>query len=125
MRTSCCSAPISSDLVRTMDFDRGASRRGGRSRWAGLYGVCDTRRPNVSSYKWFQLVTLLVLATVFLLATAARRYPHVTWLRGFANAFPRLPEAQRRQAAKRADFYAGAELIVAGLVLPLTYAALT
>ena len=80
---------------------------------------------DVSTYKWFQLVTVLVLATLFLLATAARRYPHVTWLRGFANAFPRLPEAQRRQAAKRADFYAGAELIVAGLALPMAYAALT
>jgi len=80
---------------------------------------------DVSAYKWFQLVTVVVLATLFLLATAARRYPHVTWLRGFANAFPRLPEAQRRKAAKRADFYAGAELIVAGLALPLAYAALT
>jgi hypothetical protein len=79
----------------------------------------------VSTYETLQLVAVLLLAAVFGLSAAARRYPHITWLRGFANAFPRLPDEQRRKARKRADSYAGAELILLGLALPLGYAALT
>jgi hypothetical protein len=79
----------------------------------------------VSAYETFQLVAVIVLATVFGLSAAARRYPHVTWLRGFSNAFPRLPEDERRKVRKRSDFYAGAELILVGVALPLGYAALT
>ena len=46
-------------------------------------------------------------------------------LLAFSNAFPRLPEEQRQKARKRADFYAGAQLILLGLALPFGYAALT
>jgi hypothetical protein len=79
----------------------------------------------VSTYETFQLVAVLLLAAVFGLSAAARRYPHVTWLRPFSNAFPRLPEELRQKARKRADFYAGAQLILLGLALPCGYAALT
>ena len=79
----------------------------------------------MSTYETLQLVAVLLLAAMFGLSAAARRYPHVTWLRAFSNAFPRLPEEQRQKARKRADFYAGAQLILLGLALPFGYAALT
>jgi hypothetical protein len=79
----------------------------------------------VSTYETFQLVAVLLIATVFGLSAAARRYPHVTWLQGFSKAFPPLSDEQRRKARKRADFYAGAQLILLGIALPLGYAALT
>ncbi len=79
----------------------------------------------MSTYETFQLVAVLLLAAVFGLSAAARRYPHITWLRGFSNAFPRLPEEQRRKVRKRGDFYAGAELILIGIALPFGYAVLT
>ena len=79
----------------------------------------------MSSYETFQLAAVLLLGTLYVVSAAARRFPHITWLRGFANAFPRLPDAQRRQVRKRSDFYAGAELILIGIALPLAYAALT
>jgi hypothetical protein len=79
----------------------------------------------MSTYETLQLVAVIVLGTVFGLSAAARRYPHLTWLQGFATAFPRLPEEQRRRARKRGDLHAGVELILLGLALPLGYAALT
>lgn len=79
----------------------------------------------MSTYETLQLVAVLLLAAMFGLSAAARRYPHVTWLRAFSNAFPRLPEEQRQKARKRADFYAGAQLILLGLAMPFGYAALT
>jgi hypothetical protein len=79
----------------------------------------------MSDFETFQLVAVLLLGAVFGLSAAARRYPHITWLRGFAKVFPRLPEEQRRKIRKRGDFYAGAQLILLGLSLPLAYAVLT
>lgn len=79
----------------------------------------------MSTYKAFQLVVVLLLATVFGLLAASRRYPHIAWLRRFSNALPRLPEEQRRKARKRGDFYAGVQLILLGIALPFGYAALT
>jgi hypothetical protein len=79
----------------------------------------------VSAYETLQLIAVLVIAAVFGLSAARRRYPHVAWLQAFSNAFPRLPEDQRRKARKREDFYAGAKLILLGVALPVGYAALT
>lgn len=79
----------------------------------------------MSTYETLQLVAVLLLGAVFGLSLAARRYPHVTWLQGFSNAFPRLSDEQRRKTRKRSDFHAGVELILLGLALPLGYAVLT
>lgn len=79
----------------------------------------------VSTYETLQFVAVLLLATVFGLSAAARRYPNITWLSRFSNAFPRLPEEERRKARKRGDFYAGVQLILLGIALPGGYAALT
>jgi hypothetical protein len=35
----------------------------------------------MSDFETFQLVAVLLLGAVFGLSAAARRYPHITWLR--------------------------------------------
>ena len=68
-----------------------------------------------------KLVLVSILAVLFGLSALARRLPHVTWLRPFAGLFPRLSEAERARVQGRADFYAGIQLILMGLALPLLY----
>lgn len=46
-----------------------------------------------------QLVLGGIVVAVWCLSRAARRYPHVSWLQPFANAFPSRPP--RRKAAPR------------------------
>jgi len=65
-----------------------------------------------------------LLVLVFGLSRLARRFPHVAWLQVFRDAFPRPSEA-RRTRMRRADAYAGAEMILMGIALPLLYVAAT
>ena len=68
-----------------------------------------------------KLVLVSILAVLFGLSALARRLPHVAWLRPFAGLFPRLGEAERARVQGRADVYAGIQLILMGLALPLLY----
>jgi hypothetical protein len=72
-----------------------------------------------------QLVLAGLLALVFGLSRLARRHPHVAWLQGFRDVFPQPSEAQRAMMRRRADFYAGVQLILMGVALPLVYWAAT
>jgi hypothetical protein len=72
-----------------------------------------------------QLLLGGLLALVFGLSRLARRFPHVTWLRAFRDAWPQPSEAQRAKAGRRGAFYAGVQLILMGVALPFLYGALT
>ncbi|MFN2567171.1 MAG: hypothetical protein ABR499_19420 [Gemmatimonadaceae bacterium] len=64
------------------------------------------------------------LVLVFGLSALARRFPDVAWLQPFRNAIPQLTGQQRAKIRRRSNIYAGVELILLGLVLPMAYAAL-
>lgn len=74
-------------------------------------------------YKLGQIVLLLLLGAVFALRSLASRFPQVSWLQMFR--LPQLSEAQRAKQRRRGNVMAGLELILAGIVLPLGYVALT
>ncbi len=71
------------------------------------------------------MAAVMLLAAVWGLSTLARRRPEVAWLHPFRTAFPRPTEEQRQRLRRRANVYAGAELILMGLVIPMGYVALT
>lgn len=79
----------------------------------------------MSGYETFQLAVMVLLGSLWGLATLARRRPDVTWLQPFRTAFPQPTEAQRQRQRRRADTHAGVELILLGLVIPIGYVALT
>lgn len=54
---------------------------------------------------------------------AARRFPEIEWLQ--ALKLPELSPRQQRIAERRANFFAGIEFILLGLVIPMGYVALT
>lgn len=64
-------------------------------------------------------------AVMWVLSTLARRYPHVAWLRRFADVFPRPTAAERERQRRRGDYDAGIQLILIGVSLPLVALALT
>jgi hypothetical protein len=68
---------------------------------------------------------VVLIVAVFTLTRAADRYPHIGWLQEFRRLLPRLPEDQRRKARRRANVYAGAEMILLGVALPIGYFALS
>jgi len=72
-----------------------------------------------------ELVLAGLLVLIVGLATLARRFPHIGWLHAFRRAFPQPSASQRATMRRRADFHAGIQLILMGLVLPLGYVALT
>jgi hypothetical protein len=72
-----------------------------------------------------QFVLVGFLAVVFGLSALSHRFPHLTWLRRFRYDPPPLSEEHKRRMRQRASIYAGVELILMGLALPLIYAALT
>lgn len=76
-------------------------------------------------YRTVQLVALGILAVVLGLSALARRFPHVAWLQLFHYHLPRLSEQQRAKMRQRANFYAGVEMILMGVVLPMLYVAVT
>jgi hypothetical protein len=71
----------------------------------------------------FQIVVGGVVAVVYGLHALSRRFPHVPWLQHFR--LPWLTEEQPARMRHRAAAYAGAQLILLGLVLPLGYLVLT
>lgn len=79
----------------------------------------------MSSYETFQLVFVAIMAAVWGLSTIARRRPDIAWLQGVRNAFPQPTDEQRQKQRRRANVYAGAELILLGLIIPIGYLALT
>lgn len=76
-------------------------------------------------YRTVQLVLFGVLAVLFGLSALSRRFPHIAWLQLFRFNAPRLSEEQRTKMRQRANIYAGIELILLGMVVPLGYFALT
>jgi hypothetical protein len=76
-------------------------------------------------YRTFQLVCVCVLAAVYGLSALSRRFPHISWLQLFRYDPPRLSEERRSLMRRRANFYAGVELILLGIVLPMLYVAST
>ena len=68
-----------------------------------------------------QAVILAVFAGAFALSALSRRYPHVGWLQRFRFNWPQLPQAQRERMRRRANVYAGIELILLGFAVPIVY----
>jgi hypothetical protein len=64
-----------------------------------------------------------MVAVVYALHALSRRFPHVAWLQHFR--LPWLSKEQQARTGRRAAVYAGAQLILLGLVLPLAYLVLT
>lgn len=73
----------------------------------------------------FQIVAGSILAVLFGLSELSRRFPHVAWLQHFRIPRPQFTKEQRARATRRANVYAGAQLILFGLILPLGYVVLT
>lgn len=73
----------------------------------------------------FQIVVGAVLAVLYGLSGLSRRFPHVSWLQYFRFTRPPLTEEQQAKMRRRANVYAGAQLILLGTILPLGYVALT
>ena len=73
----------------------------------------------------FQIVVGSILLVVFGLSELSRRFPHVAWLQHFRIPRPHLTEEQRARMTRRANVYAGAQLILLGVILPLGYVVLT
>lgn len=71
-----------------------------------------------------EMVLGIVVVVVLALGWLARRFPDIAWLHAFRWHAPKMSEAQRVKRRRRATIYAGAELILMGLVLPLGYVAL-
>jgi hypothetical protein len=67
---------------------------------------------------------IVALAVVFFgLTLAARRYPHVAWLRPFHP--PKLSARQQAIQRRRANTLAGLEMILLGIIVPLGFVAIT
>lgn len=73
----------------------------------------------------FQIVVGSILAVLYGLSALSRRFPHVTWLQHFRLPRSRLTEEQQARMRRRANVYAGAQLILLGIILPLGYVVLT
>ncbi len=76
-------------------------------------------------YRNVQMVLVGIIAIVFALSRLSRRFPQVAWLQVFRYEPPRMSEEQRAKNRQRANVYAGVELILMGIVMPMGYAALT
>lgn len=73
----------------------------------------------------FQIVVGGIVAVLYGLSALSRRFPHVGWLQHFRFPSPRVTEEQQARMRRRANVYAGAQLILFGVILPLGYLALT
>lgn len=70
-----------------------------------------------------ELVLASVVLIIMALGYAARRYPHVIWLRNF-DLRARLTEQQQRRLQRTANVNTGAQMILLGIALPIGYVAL-
>jgi high-affinity K+ transport system ATPase subunit B len=62
-----------------------------------------------------------LLAIALALASLARAFPHVAWLRVFRPRVVHLSEEQKAKQRRSANRQTALEIIVAGLALPLLY----
>ena len=75
----------------------------------------------MSLYETFQLAVIVLMLAVFGLSRAANRYQDSEWLQPFRRIFTRLPEEQRRKAARHANVYTGVQMTLFGIALPFGY----
>jgi hypothetical protein len=73
----------------------------------------------------FQIVVGSIVLVLFGLSELSRRLPHVDWLQHFRIPRPQMTEEQQARMRRRANVYAGAQLILVGLILPVGYVVLT
>jgi hypothetical protein len=66
-----------------------------------------------------------IVVVYFALAWLARAMPHVGWLQAFRLPTVHLSEEEKARRRRSANRMAAIEMILAGLVLPLGYLALT
>lgn len=71
-----------------------------------------------------KLIVAGLIASLFVLSQATRRYPHVEWLRRFQLRDNRTEE-QKRRARRSGNTFAGIEMIFLGLAIPAAYLVLT
>ena len=71
-----------------------------------------------------KIVFGVLMLIIFALGFAARKLPHVQWLQGF-RLDRHLSEEQRAKLRRRGNRMAGYEMMIAGLVIPLAYVAVT
>jgi hypothetical protein len=76
-------------------------------------------------YRTIQLLLVALVAVVCGLSALSRRFPQIPWLQVFRYRAPRLTEEQRAKMRQRANRYAGIELILLGIVVPMIYFAST
>jgi hypothetical protein len=76
-------------------------------------------------YRTLQLVLAGLIAMVFGLSALSRRFPDVAWLQAFRYDPPRLSQEQRARMRRRVNIHAGIQLVLAGIVLPMLYVAVT
>ena len=93
---------------------------------ASIGGPTARRHPTPSAdmLDTIKLVFVGVVALLFVLATAARRFPEIAWLQPFRDVFPQRSDAEQARARRRVNAYVGAELILLGVAIPFGYAAL-
>jgi hypothetical protein len=70
--------------------------------------------------EFVQGVVVVAGVGIFALTQAARRYPHVPWLRQFLIRDHRTEE-QKRRARRRASMMGGLQFIMLGIVIPPGY----
>ncbi len=76
-------------------------------------------------YRTIQFILVGIFAVIFGASAIARRFPNVAWLQVLRYDPPRLSVEQRARNRRRANVYAGVEMILMGVVLPFGYFALT
>jgi hypothetical protein len=70
-----------------------------------------------------EYVLAALMAVVFGLSMLSRRFPDVAWLRPFQP--PKLTPRQQATHRRRANTYAGLEMILIGVLIPMGYVAMT
>lgn len=75
-------------------------------------------------FRQLQIVVAVIGVIIFGLSLMARRFPDVAWLEPF-HFDKHLTPRQRVTMRRRTNVLAGMEMILAGILLPLGYIALT
>lgn len=76
-------------------------------------------------YRTVQLVLGGFLVLLLGMSALSRRFPRIAWLQLFRYSAPQLSDEQRAKIRQRANVYAGIELILLGIVVPVVYFAST
>src|SRR5919197_3353894 len=72
-----------------------------------------------------KLALAALIVVVMVLALLGKQYPDVAWLQVFRSPANRLTNEQRTRIRRSQNRLAGVELILAGVIVPLAYFALT